>query len=75
MATHSSILAWRIPGTEETGGLQPLGSHSVGHDRATNTSTFTFCKLKSPGIDFMFDLKNTLIWDPNNVILTQFLCR
>ena len=27
MATHSSILTWRIPGTEEPGGLQPMGSH------------------------------------------------
>ena len=32
MATHSSILAWRIPGTEEPGGLQSMGSHRVGHD-------------------------------------------
>ena len=32
MATHSSILAWRIPGTEEPGGLPSLGSHRVGHD-------------------------------------------
>ena len=32
MATHSSILAWRIPGTEESGGLQSMGSHRVGHD-------------------------------------------
>ena len=32
MATHSSILAWRIPGTEEPGGLQPMGSQRVGHD-------------------------------------------
>ena len=32
MATHSSILAWRIPRTEETGGLQSIGSHRVGHD-------------------------------------------
>ena len=30
MATHSSILAWRIPWTEEPGGLQSMGSHSVG---------------------------------------------
>ena len=36
MATHSSILAWRIPWTEEPGGLQFLGSQRVGHDRATN---------------------------------------
>ena len=34
MATHSSILAWRIPQTEEPGGLQAIGSQWVGHDRA-----------------------------------------
>ena len=32
MVTHSSILAWRIPRTEEPGGLQPMGPHRVGHD-------------------------------------------
>ena len=32
MATHSSALAWRIPGTAEPGGLPSLGSHRVGHD-------------------------------------------
>ena len=32
MATHSSILAWEIPRTEEPGGLQSLGSQRVGHD-------------------------------------------
>ena len=32
MATHSSILAWRIPWTEKPGGLQPIDSQSVGHD-------------------------------------------
>ena len=32
MATHSSFLAWRIPRTEEPGGLQPMGSQRVGHD-------------------------------------------
>ena len=32
MATHSSILAWRIPGTEEPSGLPSMGSHRVGHD-------------------------------------------
>ena len=32
MATHSSVLAWRIPRTEEPGGLQSIGSQSVGHD-------------------------------------------
>ena len=32
MATHSSILAWRIPGTGEPGGLPSMWSHRVGHD-------------------------------------------
>ena len=32
MATHSSILAWRIPGTEEPGGLPSMGSHRVWHN-------------------------------------------
>ena len=35
MATRSSILAWRIPWTEEPGGLQSMGSQRVGHNRAT----------------------------------------
>ena len=33
MATHSSVLAWRISGTGEPGGLPSMGSHRVGHDR------------------------------------------
>ena len=32
MATHSSVLAWRIPGTGEPGGLPSMGSHTVGHN-------------------------------------------
>ena len=32
MATHSSVLAWSIPGTGEPGGLPSMGSHRVGHD-------------------------------------------
>ena len=32
MATHSSVLAWRIPGTEEPGGLPSMGPHGAGHD-------------------------------------------
>ena len=34
MTTHSSVLAWRIPGTGEPGGLPSMGSHRVGHDRS-----------------------------------------
>ena len=41
MAAHSSILAWRIPWTEEPGRLQSMGSQKVGHDWATNTFQFS----------------------------------
>ena len=41
MATLSSILAWRIPWTEEPGRLQSMGSQRVRHDRMTNTHTHT----------------------------------
>ena len=37
MATHPSVLAWRIPWTEESDGVQKMGSQRVGHDWATNT--------------------------------------
>ena len=49
MATHSSILAWRIPWTEEPGGLQSMGSHRLGHDwrDLANTYVLVFI-LKDP---------------------------
>ena len=39
MATHSSILAWKIPRTEEPGGLQSTGSRRVGHNWAQHSSS------------------------------------
>ena len=42
MAPHSSSLAWKIPWTDEPGGLQSMGSLGVGHDWATSLSLFTF---------------------------------
>ena len=42
MAPHSSTLAWKIPWTEEPGGLQSMGSLRVGHDSVTSLSLFTF---------------------------------
>ena len=42
MAPHSSTLAWKIPWTEEPGGLQSMGSRRVGHDWVTSLSFFTF---------------------------------
>ena len=51
MATHSSVLAWEIPWTEEPGGLQYRGSHRVGHDRsdlAQHSALIIACCLLSP---------------------------
>ena len=42
MAPHSSTLAWKIPWTEEPGGLQSMGSRRVRHDWTTSLSLFTF---------------------------------
>ena len=45
MATHSSVLAWRIPGTGEPGGLPSMGSHRVGHDWS-NTAAAAACRRR-----------------------------
>ena len=42
VVTHSSILAWRIPWTEDPGGLHSMGSQRVGHHWVTNTHTFWY---------------------------------
>ena len=55
MATHSTILAWRIPRTEEPGGLQSMGSQRVRHERVTNfplKNRALFLSLMSPVFDF-----------------------
>ena len=61
MATHSNILAWRIPGKEEPGGLLSLGSHRVGHDQSDLAATaavfmisFSFCLSEKPFSLFQF---------------------
>ena len=48
-ATHSSILAWRIPGTEEPGGLPSMGLQRVGHDWSDSTQGPAPCGVTSPG--------------------------
>ena len=48
MANHSSILAWRIPGTGEPGGLPSMRSHRVGHDLSdlAETAVRTYCRAQ-----------------------------
>ena len=51
MATHSSILAWRIPWTEEPGGLQSMGSQRVGHNCSDLARMHTYLTLYWEGIN------------------------
>ena len=53
MATHSSILVWRIPWTEEPGGLQSIGSQRVGHDWSDLAHTHTKWKPESEKNPFL----------------------
>ena len=54
MAIHSSILAWRIPWTEEPGGLQSIGSHRVGHNWSNLACTFWQVLTPHCGLDLHF---------------------
>ena len=69
MATHSSVLAWRIPWTEEPGGLQSVRSQRVGHVWTANTFTFNIlpkhlwlCIFSSPLKKKNYILTNLFIW-------------
>ena len=55
MATHSTILAWRIPWTEEPGGLQNMGSQRVGHDLATKQQQTFLCVFSTVEGEFLKD--------------------
>ena len=55
MATNSSVLAWRIPGTGESGGLLSMGSHRVGHDWSDLAATAAAKELGAQGTNkFLF---------------------
>ena len=49
MATHSSVLAWRIPGTGEPGGLPSMRSHRVGHNRSDLAAEAAYIYLHPAG--------------------------
>ena len=65
MATYSSVLAWRIPGTGEPGGLPSLGSHRVGHgcsDLAAAAAASLVYKVKvCPWIFQLYELDNPFL--------------
>ena len=55
MATHSSVLAWRIPGTGEPGGLPSMGSHRVGHDWSDLAAAAAAWQDKTATLPFPWD--------------------
>ena len=61
MASHSSDLAWRIPGTGEPGGLPSLGSNRVGHDQSNLAAAAAAGVGNGEG---HMDLQNIQLWDP-----------
>ena len=62
MATHSSILAWRIPGMGETGGLPSMESHRVGHD---------WSDLAAAAVDLVFRQNLPLGYSPLEALLNE----
>ena len=54
MASHSNILAWKIPRTEEPGGLQSMGSQTVGHDWKTDTHAENYNLLEERDYALLF---------------------
>ena len=68
MATHSSILAWRIPRTEEPGGLQLMGSQRVSQDWVTNTFTSPVCATLWPFLLLGSDLSCSSVLKVNGTL-------
>ena len=72
MKTHSSMLAWIIPGTEEPGKFQSIGSQRVGHNWATSLYFFSFflsfLKVNSPKLPLL----NSRVWKRNLVWAAVF---
>ena len=63
MATHSSVLAWRIPGMEEPGGLPSMGSHRVGHNRSDLAAAANHINIRELGSIHPMRLFPEHFWD------------
>ena len=73
MATHSSVLAWRIPGTGEPGGLPSMGSHRVGHDWSDlAAAAVNFVLVFDHAIKVSFILNWVLIFIEPEILMTIF---
>ena len=77
MATHSSILAWRIPGMGEPGGLPSMGSHRVGHDwsdlAAAAAGHWRLCDIYGSSFSGSSPIGNWTAFYSNSVVLYSWL--
>ena len=77
--THSRILAWRIPWTEEPGGLQSTGLPRVSHGWVTDTNTAAHSSTWQPWCPHPFDIfdsfGSTLFWHQHHPVAPEWLCR
>ena len=71
MAAHSSVLAWRIPGAGEPGGLPSMGSHRVGHNRSNLAAAMIFSSDEN-GILYLYMPTS---WKNSPIILCRFVIR
>ena len=80
MPTHSSILSWRIPGTEEPGDLPSMGTQRVGNDRATNTFACTkfSCEIECVLYFYIslpvYSYVNTMLFNYTYFIICLTIC-
>ena len=73
MATHSSTLAWKIPWTEEPGGLHSMGSQRVQHDWAISLALFTFPVFLPGKSHGQRSLVHYGLWGCNELDMTEWL--
>ena len=71
MATYYSVLAWRIPWTEEPGGLESMGSQRSWHDWVTNTFTLATFRVKQIALLYVVGLIWSLEGSPEQVGITE----
>ena len=62
LAAHSSVLAWRIPGTGEPGGLPSMGSHRVGLDWSSSSSSSKGSRENNGQLSYRYRGGNALLW-------------
>ena len=72
MAIHSSILAWEIPWTDESGGLQPMGLQRVRHNLATEQQQINYTMQWSSSVILINIFFLKIPWFPGNLFALEY---